>query len=186
MTLNEFIQLAVDNYVYTAIVVIIITLVILRIRKTIRIHIGSKKYVKKSRKLRKRKFNGITLVDKIKRKRKKKTNNYLKLTYSGKRKVKKYLNYKSEELPIITKYSYGKLFKRSNNKLIIFAKRDKKIIKRVNLKKGPKNIIDFVNRYECLNEMIVYLHNLPVAILDQQDYELNVKGKEISLGYKIK
>ena len=65
MTLNEFIQLAVDNYVYTAIVFAVLILIYFRLKKTIRIHLGARRYVKKSKKLRRKKYNGIVLSEKL-------------------------------------------------------------------------------------------------------------------------
>ncbi len=186
MAFDDLIQLAMDNLLYTGIGIAVILFIFFRLWKTIRIHIGAKRYVKKARKLRKKKWNGIQLVDKVQRKRKKGTNTYNKLKGGGKKRVKKYFSYKVEELPVITKYSYGKLLKRSSDKLIIFARNERKIVKKVVIKKGLKNIIDITNKYQCLDEMIHFLHNLPEAIMEQQDYDIFLSEQDISIGYKIK
>jgi len=186
MSVNEFIQLSIDNIFITIFVILITVFIIIRARKTFIIHLAAKKYVKKAKKLRKKKWNGILLVDKIHKKRKKGTNTFNKLKGGGKKRVKKYFIYKLEELPVVTKYSYGKLLKRSSDKLMIFAKNDKKIVKRVRLKKGLGSLIDLVDRYSCLDEMIHYLHNLPEAILDQQDYDIYINKQNISIGYIVK
>ena len=185
MTFDELVQLAIDNWIITVVSITVLIFFVIRVYKTIRIHLGAKSYVRKSKKMRKKKFNGIQLIDNIHKKRKKGTNSYHKLKGRGKKKVKKYFNYKIDELPIITRYSYGKLFKRSSDKLIIFARNDKKIVKKVSLKKGLKNLIDLVDRYECLDEMIHFLHNLPGAILEQQDYDVYINDQDITIGYKI-
>ena len=186
MSVNEFIQLAIDNIFVTIVVILIAVLIFIRARKSFIIHLAAKKYVKKAKKLRKKKWNGILLVDKIHRKRKKGTNSFDKLKGGGKKRVKKYFTYKLEELPVVTKYSYGKLLKRSSDKLMIFAKNEKRIVKKVRIKKGLSGLIDLVNRYSCLDEMIHYLHNLPEAILNQQDYDICINEQNISIGYIVK
>jgi len=186
MTFDDLIQLAMDNPLIAIIGALLIMFIIGRIYMTFKIHLSAKRYVKKSKKLRKKKYNGIQLVDKVEKKRKKGTNSYKKLRGRAKRKVKKYFNYKLEELPVVTRYSYGKLFKRSRDKLMIFARNEKKIVKKVKIKKGLKNLIDLTNKYECLDETIQFLHNLPEAILEQQDYDVYISEQDISIGYKIK
>ncbi len=186
MTFENIMELAMENLLYTGIAVVVILFIIFRMIKTFRIHLGAKKYVRKSRKLRKKKFNGIILVDKTQKKRKKETNSYNKLKGRGKKKVKKYFVYKIEELTVITRYSYGKLFKRSSDKLIIFARNERKIVKKVGVRKGLKNLIDITNKYQCLDEMIHFLHNLPEAILDKQEYDIYIDEQDISIGYMIK
>ena len=186
MSFDELIQLAMDNLLYTGIAVVVILFIVFRVIRTFRIHLGAKKYVRKSRKLRKKKFNGVQLVDKVQKKRKKGTNQYSKLKGRGKKKVKKYFVYKIEELTVVTRYSYGKLFKRSSDKLVIFARNERKIVKKVGVRKGLKNIIDITNKYQCLDEMIHFLHNLPEAILDKQDYDIYIGEQDISIGYMIK
>ncbi len=186
MTIDSLIQLAMENIYISIGVLLVMIFIIFRLWKTITIHLGAKKYVKKSRKLRKKKYNGIQLVDKIQKKRKKGTNTYNKLKSRGKKRVKKYFIYKIEELPVITRFSYGKLFKRSSDKLIIFARNEQKIVKKVGVRKGLKKIIDITNKYQCLDEMIHFLHNLPEAILEQQDYDVYLSEQDISIGYMIK
>ncbi len=186
MSFDELMQLVMDNLYISIGVALVVLFIVFRIWKTIRIHLGSKRYVKKSKKLRKKKFNGIQLVDKVQKKRKKGTNSYNKLKGRGKKRVKKYFVYKLEELPIVTRFSYGKLFKRSSDKLVIFARNERKIVKKVGVRKGLKNLIDMTNKYQCLDEMIHFLHNLPEAILDQQDYDIYLSDQDISIGYMIK
>ena len=186
MTFGSIMELAMENLLYTGIAVVVILFIIFRMIKTFRIHLGAKKYVRKSRKLRKKKFNGIMLVDKTQKKRKKETNSFNKLKGRGKKKVKKYFVYKIEELTVITRYSYGKLFKRSSDKLVIFARNERKIVKKVGVRKGLKNLIDITNKYQCLDEMIHFLHNLPEAILDKQEYDIYIDEQDISIGYMIK
>lgn len=186
MSVEELIQLVMDNIYISIGVTLVILFIFFRLWKTIRIHLGSKRYVRKSKKLRKKKFNGIQLVDKVQKKRKKGTNSYNKLKGRGKKRVKKYFVYKLEELPIVTRFSYGKLFKRSSDKLIIFVRNEKKIVKKVGIRKGLKNLIDMTNKYQCLDEMIHFLHNLPEAILEQHDYDIYLSDQDISIGYMIK
>ena len=78
------------------------------------------------------------------------------------------------------------MFRRSSDKLVIFARNERKIVKKVGVRKGLKNIIDITNKYQCLDEMIHFLHNLPEAILDKQDYDIYIDEQDISIGYMIK
>jgi hypothetical protein len=186
MSLTDLVELAKDNLIVTIVIGLLMLFIIFRLNKAIHIHLGAKKYVRKSKKLRGKKYNGVRLGVLIKSKRKNGTNSYKKLRGRAKRMVKKYFNYKLEELPIITKYSYGKLYKVSHDRLIIFAKNKKRIVKKVRIKKGLNDLIDFTNKYECLDEMVLFLHNLPEAILEKQNYDVYVSEQDISIGYKIK
>ena len=71
MSIDSLIQLVMDNLLYAGIALVVILFIIFRMWKTFRIHLGAKKYVRKARKLRKKKWNGIQLVDKVQKKRKK-------------------------------------------------------------------------------------------------------------------
>ncbi len=184
--IDTIIQFYTDNLLYAGIGTVIALFILFRLFKTAKIYLGTKSYVRKSKKKRKKKFNGIQLTDKIQKKRKKNTNEYSKLRGRGKKLVKKYLNYKLEELPVITRYSYGKLLKRSKKRLIIIVKNDRKTLKKVNMKKGLKNLIQTTNKFHCLDELIHFLHNLPEAILEQQDYDIYIGEEGISIGYVIK
>ena len=175
-----------DNLLYAVIGTIVVLLIISRLYKTALIYLGTKRYVRKSKKLRKKKYNGILLTDKIKKKRKKNTNSFQKLKGRGRKLSKKYFNYKLEELPVITKYSYGKLLKRSRNKLVIIVKNERKTLKKIHMKKGLKTMINVTNKYECLDEFIIFLHNLPEAILEQQDYDIYVGDNDVSISYIVK
>jgi len=183
---EKIMEIIMDNLVISIVVALITLFLIFRIFKTMRMYLGTKRYVKKSKKLRKKKYNGIMLVDKIRKKRKKNTNSYSKLKSRGKTLVKKYFSYKMIELPIIAKFSNSKLLKRSNEKLIIFVKNEKKIIKKITKKKGVKDLINLTNKYKCLDESIHFLHNLSEAILEQQEYEIYLSEQHLTMGYMLK
>lgn len=186
MDLDTIITWVTDN-LYLAIGIGVVSLFILiRLWRSVGLHLGHKKYVKKSVKLRRKKFNGVNLVEKTKKKRKKTTNSYNKLSHRGKKLVKKYLTYKAEELPIVTKFSYGKLFKRSSNKLMITVKNERKTIMKLKLKRGFKEMVKLSNKFECLDELILFLHELPGAIIDQQEYDVYINTQDVSIGYSIK
>jgi len=186
LTLEKIIETIMENWQISIAVAVISVFIIFRVSKTMSMYLGAKKYAKKSRKLRRKKHNGLLLVDKIKKKRKKNTNSYNKLKGRGKSLVKKYLAFKMVELHMITKFSYGKLLKRSNDKLIIFVKNEKKIVKKISKKKGVKDLINLTNKYSCLNETIQFLHNLSEAILEQQEYEIYLSEQQLTMGYMIK
>lgn len=184
--LDTIIEFYSDNLIIALGGTVIALLIIIRLFKTARIYLGTKSYVRKMKRLRKKKFNGILLTEKIIKKRKKKTNEYSKLNNRGKKLVKKYFTYKLEELPVITRYSYGKLFRRSRKSLLIIIKNERKTITKVHMKKGLKDLIQVTDKYKCLDELINFLHNLSEAILKQQEYDIYIGDEDIVIGYLIK
>lgn len=160
--------------------------ILFRLWKTARMYMGAKRFVRKSKKNRRRKFNGLALNDKIRRKRRKGTNAFNKLRGSAKKRVKRYISYKVEELQIHVQYSYGKLLRRTKEKIIINVTQDSKVVKRIKFKKPQKLIIDTTNKYSCLDEMIIFLHELPDVILDQQEFEIYCDDSDVTLSYVIK
>ena len=186
MNFSDLIDLAMENLIVTVVVLVVGVFIIFRTIKTARMYLGAKSYVKKARKLDKRKFNGHDLVSKTARRRKRDSNSFNKLRSRAKKWVRKYFAHKMDELPIITKYSKGKLFKRSNNRLIIILKNERKTIKKIPIKKAQKQLLDLTNKYNCLDEMITFLHNLPEVILDDSDYDVFIGEEELLLTYIIK
>ena len=148
-------------------------------------YLSIKRYVNKSKRLRKKKYNGLKLVEYTAKKRKKNTNNYKKLKRRAKRKVKKYFQYKIDELPRIVKYAQGKLLKKSRKRLAIIVKNERKTLKKFHLTIGVKTILQLTNSYECLDEMILFFHHLPDAILADKDYDIFLDNEGILITYKI-
>lgn len=179
-------ELIQENLLISVFIGVIIVFILFRMFKTMRMYLGAKSFVKKSLKLDKKKFNGLTLVEKTAKKRKKNTNSFKKLRGRAKKWVRKYLTHKFDQLPIVTKYSRGKLFKRSRNRLIILVKNERKTIKKISTKKGQKMLIDLTNKYECLDEVVTFLHHLPNAILNEEDYDIFFGEEGLILTYQIK
>lgn len=175
-----------ENFVLAFLLTDIAIFLIVRLFKTADIHLATKSQVKKTKKSRKKKYNGILLVEKIKKKRKKNSNSFQKLNSRGKKLTKKYFKYKLKALPIITKYSYGKFFKRSNKKITIVAKNSRKTLIKISMTNGLKNMIKLTNKYHCLDEFILFLHHLPDAILDQSHYDFFIGETDISVSYLVK
>ncbi|MBN2604430.1 MAG: hypothetical protein JXR62_01245 [Bacilli bacterium] len=184
--LESIIEWYANNLLLASLASFVMYMILYRSYKTARIYVAAQSYVKKSKKLRKKKYNGILLVENIQKKRKKNTNSFQKLKRRAKNQVRKYFNYKLEELPVIRKYSYGKLLKRNNKRIVIIIRNEKKILKKIYMAKGLKHLIDATNKYECLNEMILFLHNLPDALLEKQDYDIYLNEQEVLIGYDVK
>lgn len=186
MNFQQIIEAAMNNLPVTIAVILVFGFLLLRIFKTARMYLGAKSYVKSAIKLDRKKFNGLQLVDKTKRKRKKESNSFNKLRQRAKNQVRKYFEHKLEELPVFTAYAHGKLFKRSSNNLSILIKRDKKVLKKITNRKGMKNLLEAVNKYQCLDEMVIFLHNLPEAILESNEYDIYCDMQDITITYAIK
>lgn len=183
--IESFLQIYRNNLFLAIIGTVVLLFIISRFIKTAHIYLNAKSYVKKSKRLRKKKYNGNLLVEKIQNKRKKNTNSFHKLKRRGKNLVRKYFEYKLEELPVIRKYSYSKLIKRTNDKIVIVVKNEKKTILKFRLKNNIKKFIEITDKYDCLDDLILFLHNLPEALLEQQDYDIYLSDQDITIGYDI-
>jgi hypothetical protein len=175
-----------ENYIIASVITSIVIFILYQLLRSANRYLDIRASVKKSKRLRKKKFNGIYLTEKLQKKRKKHTNSFQKLKGKGKKLTKQYFTYKMSELHAVTKYSYGKLFKKTNKNLIIVVKHGKKTLQKFKIKKSLRNMIQVTNKYDCLDEFINYLHNLPEAILEKQDYDIFVGIEGISIGYIVK
>lgn len=156
-----------------------------RLINNFRSYFGTKGFAEKSNRLRRKKFNGIDLVKLIKRKDKKKRNTYKEMPRSVKIKVEDYFRYKENELPGVTNYSFGKMFKKSKHHVLVYVSDGNKRLMSIKMKGAHKKFIKLSNEHECLDDIIVYLHHLPEAILNRQNYIITLRGKHISIGYEI-
>lgn len=183
----DFIEMVIANPIPFAVGFIVFIFILFRLWKTARMYMGAKRFVRKSKRSRKKKFNGLILNDKIRKKRKKNTNAFNKLRRGAKKKVRRYTAYKVDELRIHVQYSYGKLLRRTKEKLLVKVTRDSKVLKKIKFKKKPlKMILDVTTKYSCLDEMIIFLHELPDAILEQQEFEIYSDEGDVTITYEIK
>ncbi|MEC9484379.1 MAG: hypothetical protein UMR38_00715 [Candidatus Izemoplasma sp.] len=179
------ILLSPDYIIFTIIGVIISYFIVKKLFKNMLYYAIVKRFVNKSKRLRKKKYNGLMLVEYTKQKRKKNTNSYKKLKRRAKRKVKKYFIYKIDELPRIVKYTQSKLLKKSRKRLTIIIKNERKTVKKFYLTIGVKPILQLTDTYQCLDEMIQFFHHLPDAILADKDYDIFLDHEGILITYKI-
>ncbi|MGS0973349.1 MAG: hypothetical protein ACVCEJ_09030 [Candidatus Izemoplasmataceae bacterium] len=175
-----------DNLLISIIIGLIIVFIIYRIFKNLHFYMSSARYAKKAKRLRKKKYNGILLVEKIRKRRKKNTNNFKKLKRKGKKLTKKYLDYKAEELPIIAKYADSKMLKSSRRQLLIVVYEDRKTKKKYKLKHGSKQFINIIDTYDCLDEFIEFLHKLPDTMINDEDLDFFVEKHGVTIGYVLK
>lgn len=186
MTIEQLIELALDNYIYTIVIAVLILFLITRMIRSIKMHSSAKKYVKGAKKMDRKKHNGVSLVDQTKRKRKRNSNSFSKLRQRSKNKVRTYLEYKLDELPILCRYKYGRFLKRSKKDVTLVIKRGSKTLKKIHGKKSMKQLIELTNTYDCLDEVIIFLHELPDAILNEKEHSTFVGLDDIEITYKIK
>lgn len=184
--LNLYIDSWINNLLITAFAHLFIILLIRKLYKNALVYFGTKKYVTNANKQRRDKFNGVQLNEFTQKRRKRKTNTYKHLRSKAKVKVESYFRYKEDELPGVTNYSYSKLFKRNKDQIMIFVSNGKKKVMKIHMKKAHKKFIELVNQYECLDEFVIYLHNLPEAILNHEDYDIYLNDTDISIGYEVK
>jgi len=184
VSFDEFLQ-QINNPVFLVIAFIVV-LVIIRVVNKIRIAAGAKSYITKANKLRRNKFNGPELVEFTATKRRRGSNTYRKLKGKAKSRVDRFFQYKEEELPAIVNFSHGKKGKNSKKKLIIFITNGQKKMLKIRAGKTTKDFINLTNKFECLDQLIQFLHNLPEAIMNRQEYDIYIPEHEVSIGYQIK
>lgn len=184
MSFGEILQ-QINNPVFLIIAFIVI-LVIIRLFNRMRINAGAKSYIKKASKLRRKKFNGPDLIEYTTHKRKGGSNTYKKLKTNAKGKVEKFFQYKEEELPALVNFMYAKRKKKNKKKLVVFVTNGQRKMIKIGLGKTVKEFIQVSNKFDCLDELIRFLHDLPNAILKQKDYDIYIPEHEVSIGYEIK
>lgn len=54
------------------------------------------------------------------------------------------------------------------------------------MKKALKQFIEITNKYECLDEFILYLHHLPDAMIKRERYDIYINDFDITIGYDVK
>lgn len=173
------------NLIIMVIAHFVLLLLFRQLYRNTRVTLGTKRYVTKTNKLRRNKFSGISLNEYTERRRKRESNTYRGLRSKAKSKVKRYFEYKEEELPGITNYSYGKKLKRNKNKIMILVTQANKGTEKINVKKSYREFIELVNKFNCLDEFVLYLHNLPDALLNRQDYDIYLNEHEVTIGYEV-
>ena len=184
MSFDEILQ-QINNPVFIVIGFIIILLV-LRIFNNYRVNAGAKSYIKRANRLRRKKFNGPDLIEFTSQKRRGGSNTYKKLKTNAKGRVEKYFQYKEEELPALVNFVYSKYKKKNKRHLTIFVTNGKRKMIKIKLGKTVKEFIQLANKFDCLDELIRFLHNLPDAILKHQKLEVYIPEHEVSIGYSIK
>lgn len=184
MSFEEFLQ-QINNPIFI-IIGFIVLLVIIRIYNTIRIDKGAKSYIKRASKLRRKKFNGPDLIEYTAHKRKGGSNTYKKLKSNAKSRVEKFFQYKEEELPAIVNYVHSKRKKNNKKKLVVFVSNGQRKMIKLRIGKTVKEFIHLTNKFECLDEFIRFLHDLPDAILKQKKHDIYIPEYEVSIGYEIK
>lgn len=176
-----------SEYIFYTIAGVVVILFILKyfIKKKW-LEIKTKRFVKQSKKRRNKHFNGMKLVEKTKTKRKKNTNTFKKLRRSSKKQVTKYLHYKSQEIPKMLNVAANDSLKPGKSILYIIFKNEKKVLSKVAIELSYKPLINNSNTYECLDEIILFLHHLPEALLEKKDYDVFIQDKNMLITYEIK
>lgn len=145
----------------------------------------SKRYLDKAKKLRDKKYNGIELVKTTQDKRKKQTNCYKRLKNTAKRKVDHYFDYKTKEIPNVFNFVENNSLKPSKKILYIVFKNDQKIISKQPIEIGYRQLIKNSDRFDCLDQIILFLHHLPEALLAQKEYDVYIEDEDMIITYEV-
>ena len=145
----------------------------------------SNRYLDKAKKLRDKKYNGIELVKTTQEKRKKQTNCYKRLKNSAKKKVDHYFDYKTKEIPNIFNFVENNSLKPSKKILYIVFRNDQKIISKQPIEIGYRQLIKNSDRFDCLDQIILFLHHLPEALLAQKEYDVYIEDEDMIITYEV-
>lgn len=169
-------------YIIAGVIMVFIVVIILMMGRRKRYF---KKTLKKFQKLRVKKFNGERLIDKIEKKRKAGSNTFKTLNANGKKRVKQYFKHKDKELIFTAIYASGSKLRYKYRNVILQVSRKKNgrlVIDDFSRTKGFKRVS---NKYNCLDELILYLDELPIKIVDNEAFEIPLDD-ETKLDYTIK
>ncbi len=145
-----------------------------------------KRMVRRYARQRKKKYNGERLIEKIDKKRKIETNNFKGLKGKGKKLVKGFFKHKYNELKYCTILkTRGKFRFKGKQCLIQIEKEKKEHIKKENYN-SAKHFIRLCDKYDCLDQFILYLHELPEQLLQDQIFEYYIADHDATITYIIK
>ncbi|GEM_PF-1317206 len=145
-----------------------------------------RKLVKKHRKQSKKKYNGERLLEKIDKKRKSGGNTYRSLKRPARKRVKKYLEFKVKQLRFAAMKAKKKGLRIKKRRCYLTILDERKGKDRREKFQNTKDLIRMSNKFDCLDEMILYLDELPERILKDEDFEYRLEENEAWLSYEIR
>ncbi len=135
---------------------------------------------------RRKRQNGDRLLLLLEKYRKEQKNTYKGLKKKGRKLVNRYFTYKARELHYITLYKTRSRFTFKGGEPVIQVSQIESSLDRGDTYTNPRQFVKLTNRYECLEEFILYLHEMPDKIMSGQPFEYFLSGHDVLLSYKIR
>ncbi|MFW6285067.1 MAG: hypothetical protein ACOC2X_01675 [Bacillota bacterium] len=144
-----------------------------------------RKWVRKLEKKRPKAYHGEAVLKFTKKHRKTGTNTYKKLKPKGRKRFERYLGFKKRELKATLKFIDKKAFGRPKSRLALRLLEGKKEVARIRWPLGLKALTRTIDKYECLDECILYLDLLPRKVADKKVFRYRPKSLEVTFDYEL-
>lgn len=174
-----------EYVLYTVLGILLLLFILNLVIRRLWFNFKSNRYLAKAKRLREKKYNGIELVKTTQDKRRKNTNCFKRLKGSSKKKIEHYLDYKTKELPNIFNFVENNSLKPSKKILYIVFKNDQKIVSKQPIEIGYRQLIRNSDKFDCLDQIILFLHHLPDALLAQKEYDVYIEDEDMIITYEV-
>jgi len=146
-----------------------------------------KNFYKKMDKAITKKYNGNILAEEIiKSYAIDQTNTFKSMRSKGRRKVTKYLEYYTKNLPeLVLLKSFVSTDKNKSELVILFLDEMDKVVYRWDKRRKVKGMVKAINKYQMLTSLVGYLFELPLHIFEGASYRFTNHDNDFSLSYDI-
>ncbi len=163
--------------------VIVIILIFLYLGHRMRV-LHLKRMIKRNRKASMKRYQATTILDKIEKKRKPESNDFKGLKGKGKKLVKQYLKHKHNEIKYIAIFKTRGRFKFKLKDCVLKITKEKQDRIKKETYKSLRDYIKLANKYECLDQLMVYLDELPQYMMDDGQFEYYLASHDVTLSYQ--
>ncbi|MFW6285093.1 MAG: hypothetical protein ACOC2X_01805 [Bacillota bacterium] len=144
-----------------------------------------RKWVRKLEKKRPKAYQGDAVLKFTKKHRKTGANTYKKLKPKGRKRFNRFLGFKKRELKTVLKYIDKKAFGKPKSKLALRLLEGNKEVARIKWPLNLKALTRAIDKYDCLDECILYLDMLPRKVADKRVFRYRPKSRPIMFDYEL-
>ncbi|MFP4078936.1 MAG: hypothetical protein ACLFUQ_07315 [Candidatus Izemoplasmataceae bacterium] len=144
-----------------------------------------RKLVRKLEKRRPKAYYADAVLTFTKKHRKTGSNTYRKLRPKGRKRFDRYLGFKRRELNTVLKYLDKKAFGKPKSKLSLRLLEGKREVGRIKWPWSLKALTRAIDKYDCLDECILYLDMLPRKVADKKVFRYSPKSRPITFDYEL-
>ncbi len=143
-----------------------------------------KAMIKRNRKASIKKYNVSALLEKIDNKRKPESNDFKGLKGKAKKLVKQYLKHKHNEIKYIAIFKTRGRFKFKLKACVIKITQEKQDRVKKETYQSLRDYIKLANKYDCLDQFMVYLDELPQYMMDDGQFEYYLDTHDVTISYQ--